>query len=81
MRRKRKGYVKIHVAIDIKTKQAVSLEVTDEKTHDGETVVPLVREAQRKVKVKGALGLEMEVTTPTTTSSFWPLRVSMVGLR
>jgi IS5 family transposase len=56
MRRKRKGYVKIHVAIDIKTKQAVSLEVTDDKTHDEEMLVPLVRGAQRKVKVKGALG-------------------------
>jgi len=56
MRKKRKGYIKIHVGIDIRTKQAVSLEVTDEKTHDGEMLEPLVRKAQRKAKVRRALG-------------------------
>jgi hypothetical protein len=30
MRRKRKGYIKIHVAVDTRTKQVVSLEVSDE---------------------------------------------------
>lgn len=56
MRKRRKGYVKIHVAVDIKTKQAVSLEVTDDKTDDGEKLKPLVRKAQRKVIIKRALG-------------------------
>jgi transposase len=31
----RKGYLKIHVAVDIKTKEILALEVTDEKVHDG----------------------------------------------
>ena len=30
----RKGYLKIHVAVDIKTKEILALEVTDEKVHD-----------------------------------------------
>ena len=29
----RKGYLKIHVAVDIKTKEILALEVTDEKVH------------------------------------------------
>jgi hypothetical protein len=30
----KKGYLKIHVVVDIKTKQILALEVTDEKVHD-----------------------------------------------
>ena len=30
---KKKGYIKIHVALDIKTKEILALEVTDEKVH------------------------------------------------
>ena len=30
----RKGYLKIHVAVNIKTKEILALEVTDEKVHD-----------------------------------------------
>ncbi|MCL0039112.1 IS5 family transposase [Dehalococcoidia bacterium] len=56
MRRKRKGYIKIHVGVDIGTKQVVSLEMTDDRTHDSEKLVPLVKGAQRKVKVKRVLG-------------------------
>jgi hypothetical protein len=32
--KKKKGYVKIHVAVNIKTKEILALDVTDEKTHD-----------------------------------------------
>ena len=56
MRKKRKGYIKIHVAVDTRTKQVVSLEVSDERTDDGEKLVPLVREAKRKARVKKVLG-------------------------
>lgn len=52
MRRKRKGYIKIHVGVDTKTKQVVSLEVTDE----GKKLKPLVRKARRKARVKKVLG-------------------------
>jgi len=31
----RKGYLKIHVAVDIKNKKIISLEVTSEEVHDG----------------------------------------------
>ena len=33
--RKKKGYLKIHVAVNIKTREILALEVTDEKVHDG----------------------------------------------
>ena len=38
----RKGYLKIHVAVDIKTKEILALEVTDEKVHDGRMLKKLV---------------------------------------
>ena len=56
MRKKRKGYIKIHVGVDIETKQAVSLKVTDDRTSDEEKLEPLVKQAQRRVKVKRVLG-------------------------
>ena len=31
----RKGYLKIHVSVDIKKKRILSLEVTNEEVHDG----------------------------------------------
>jgi len=36
------GYLKIHVAVDIKTKEILALEVTDEKVHDGRMLKKLV---------------------------------------
>ena len=33
--KKKKGYLKIHIAVNIKTKEILALEVTDEKIHDG----------------------------------------------
>lgn len=38
----KKGYLKIHVAIDIRTKEVLALEVTDEKVHDGKLLKKLV---------------------------------------
>ena len=38
----RKGYLKIHVAVNIKTKEILALEVTDEKVHDGKILKKLV---------------------------------------
>ncbi len=38
----RKGYLKIHVAVNIKTKEILALEVTDEKVHDGRMLTKLV---------------------------------------
>jgi hypothetical protein len=38
----RKGYLKIHVAVDVKKKKIISLEVTSEEVHDGSKLKKLV---------------------------------------
>ncbi len=38
----KKGYLKTHVAINIKTKEILALEVTDEKVPDGKVMKNLV---------------------------------------
>jgi hypothetical protein len=48
----RKGYLKIHVAIDIKKKKIVSLEVTSEEIHDGTRLKKLVDNASENNDVK-----------------------------
>jgi flagellar motor component MotA len=54
----RKGYLKIHVAVDIKTKEVLALEVTDEKAHDSKMLKKLVNNVldnQDKKKIKSVL--------------------------
>jgi IS5 family transposase len=51
----RKGYLKIHVAVDIKQKRIVSLEVTSEEVHDGKMLKKLIDNASENNNVKGAL--------------------------
>ncbi len=46
----KKGYIKIHVAVDIKTKEILALEVTDEKVHDSKMMKKLV---ENVLKIKG----------------------------
>ncbi len=38
----RKGYLKIHVAVNMKTKEILALEVTNEKVHDGKILTKMV---------------------------------------
>jgi hypothetical protein len=38
----RKGYLKIQVAVNIKTKEILALEVTDEKVYDGKVMPKLI---------------------------------------
>ncbi len=38
----KKGYLKIHIAVDIKTKEILALGVTDEKVHDGKVLKKFV---------------------------------------
>jgi hypothetical protein len=65
----RKGYLKIHVAVNIKTKEILALEVTDEKVHDGRMLKKLVNHVldgstttttrgpnKMVIKIKSALG-------------------------
>ena len=42
MQKKKKGYLKIHVAVNTKTKEILALEVTDERVHDGRVMYKLL---------------------------------------
>jgi transposase len=48
----RKGYLKIHVAVDIRKKKIVSLDVTSEEVHDGTRLKKLVDYASENNDVK-----------------------------
>jgi len=52
----RRGYLKIHIAVDVKQKKILALKVTDEKTGDGRMLKPLVDEALKKGKVTKTIG-------------------------
>lgn len=47
----KKGYLKIHFAVDIKTGQVVSMDVSSEKAGDGKRLKRLVKRAQESVRV------------------------------
>ena len=51
----RKGYLKIHVSVDIKKKRILSLEVTSEEVHDGKMLKKLVDNASKNNNVKRVL--------------------------
>ena len=53
----KKGYLKIHVAVDINTKELLALEVTDEKLHDGKVMEQLVEQVleNKNIKIKSVL--------------------------
>ena len=44
----RRGFLKIHIAVDVKRKKILALKVTDERVGDGRMLQPLVEEASRK---------------------------------
>jgi IS5 family transposase len=52
----RKGYLKIHVAVDIRKKKILSLETTSEEVHDGRVLKNLVDHTLEKNTVKRVLG-------------------------
>ena len=59
-RNKKKGYLKIHVAVNIKTREILTLEVTDEKVHDSRIMRRLVKHVLdsnggENVRIKSAL--------------------------
>ena len=41
---RKKGYLKIHIAVNIKTKKILSMKVTDEHVHDSKALPELVNE-------------------------------------
>jgi hypothetical protein len=57
--KKKKGYLKIHIAVNIKTKEILALEITDEKSHD-EKVMPRlidhILKNKNNIKIRSALG-------------------------
>ncbi len=52
-KRARRGWVKLHVAFDLKRKKVVEIEVTDERVHDSQKAKKLVEGAKEKAKSKG----------------------------
>ena len=56
----KKGYLKIHVAVDVKTKKILSMKVTDEHIHDSKMLPELV---ENIIKSE-----DMSTTTTTTTT-------------
>jgi len=40
----RKGWIKVHIAIDVKTRKLLALKITDERTGDGKMLKPLVKQ-------------------------------------
>lgn len=55
----KKGYLKIHVAVNIKTKEILALEVTDEKVHDSKMLKKLVNQVVKikphRIKIRSVL--------------------------
>jgi len=47
----RRGYLKVHIAVDVKSKRVMSVEVTREDVHDGEVLRQLVDKACEKANV------------------------------
>src|SRR5947207_3951447 len=52
---RKKGYLKIHIAVDIKKKRILSLEVTSKEVHDGKMLKKLVENASENNNLKGIL--------------------------
>lgn len=44
---KRRGFLKIHVAVDVKSKQITGLEITDDKSHDSKSFISLVEQSKQ----------------------------------
>jgi len=53
--RRRRGFLKIHIAVDVGTKQIVALEVTDERTGDGRMLRSLVMQTETRCRVIKAI--------------------------
>jgi hypothetical protein len=54
-----RGWIKVHIAVDVKTKQIVAIEVTDERASDGSRFKSLIDQAEGNLSgcnIKEALG-------------------------
>ena len=52
----KRGYLKIHIAVDVKSKRILAMEVTKEKVADGRRLKSLIKEASKHVKITKAIG-------------------------
>ena len=52
----KRGFLKIHLTVDARSKQAVSMEVTEETVSDGSQTEPLVQEAMAKNEIARVYG-------------------------
>lgn len=52
----RRGFLKIHFAVNTKTREIVEIDMTDERSHDNKRFRPLVRRILKKYTVKKVLG-------------------------
>ncbi len=52
---KRRGFLKIHVAVYVKSKQITGLEITDDKSHDSKHFVSQVQQSKKFGNVIKAL--------------------------
>ena len=50
-RQKRRGFLKIHVAVDVKSKRIAGLDVTDDKSHDSKSFVSLAERSRQSGNV------------------------------
>jgi len=54
--RKRRGFLKIHVGVDVSTKQILAIKITDEHSHDSKSLGHIVRESARYGTITKLLG-------------------------
>ena len=54
--KRRRPFLKLHIAVNVKTKQAVSIEITDDKVGDSKKFMPLIDKARKRGRVIKALG-------------------------
>ena len=69
----KKGYLKINVAVDIKNKQILALEVTDEKVHDSKVLKNLIEGVlnnNHTINLKSFISV-MEPMIVTGISNIW----------
>ena len=52
----KRGFIKVHLAVDVKTGKILSMEVTKEDVTDGRMLVPLVEGASSSANVTRADG-------------------------
>jgi len=47
--KRRRGWIKVHIVVDAKSKKLLAMEITDERTGDGKMLKPLIEKVERNV--------------------------------